>query len=210
MKRLIGVMLLLPALALAQPPACAPEAPTTPAAAPVDPQKQLVEFEGRLGTLKEEVFRTKARLTALEKAVVSDALSGAGVRLVHRNEMGSSFTLEKVQYALDGTAVLEKEGGDLDQRPEFEIFSGPVVPGQHTVSALLVYRGHGFGVFSYLSGYVFTLRSSHTFQVDEGKQVRVTIVGYERGGATADLADRPDIRFEDALASPGSTTAPGG
>jgi len=63
----------------------------------------------------------------------------------------------------------------------------------------MTYRGNGFGIFSYLRGYVFNLRSSHTFHAEEGKQVRVRVVGYEKGGITTDLKDRPDIRFEDQL-----------
>ena len=70
------------------------------------------------------------------------------------------------------------------------------MPGNHLVSVVMVYRGNGYGIFSYLNGYVFTLRSSYTFRAEEGKQVRLKVVGFEKGGMTTDLKDRPAIRFD--------------
>ena len=34
------------------------------------------------------------------------------------------------------------------------------------------------------------------FNAEEGKIVRLRSVGYEKGGITTDLKDRPDVRFE--------------
>ena len=116
--------------------------------------------------------------------------------------MGASFNLEKIIYSLDGTPIktkIDKEG-DLADQKEIQIFDGPIVPGNHTISVVMIYRGNGFGIFSYLRGYVFTLRSSHTFHAEEGKRVQVKIIGYEKGGMTTDLRDKPDIRFERTLA----------
>ena len=65
--------------------------------------------------------------------------------------------LESVAYALDGAPIFTKVdmNGDLAKREEFEIFNGRIVPGQHQIAVRLVYRGNGFGVFSYLEGYKF-------------------------------------------------------
>ena len=78
--------------------------------------------------------------------------------------MGSSFNLEKIIYSLDGSPIKTKidQNGDLADQKELQIFDRPIVPGNHTVSVVMIYRGNGFGIFSYLRGYVFTLRSSHT------------------------------------------------
>jgi hypothetical protein len=51
-------------------------------------------------------------------------------------------------------------------------------------------------VFKYLTNYKFTVRSSHTFTVSEGKQTQVTVVGYERGGVTTPLEKRPAVDFK--------------
>ncbi len=155
-------------------------------------------LESRVNELKEKVFRSKTRLAILKESVLSSTIAGAEARILHRNEMGSSFKLEKVTYSLDGTPIrtLVDQDGSLDEQEEVEILSGPIVPGNHSLSVVMVYRGNGYGIFTYLRGYVFNLRSSHTFHAEEGKLVRVKAVGYEKGGMTTDLKDRPDIRFD--------------
>ena len=193
---------LLPQLALAQaaklpaPPAAAPAAPR--AADPrADPDAKALEE--RVTDLKEKIFRTKARLMNLQEIVIGGELAaGARATLVHRNEMGSSFSLESVSYALDGAPVYSKAdaGGDLRGRKEFEVFSGRVVPGSHQLAVQLVYRGRGQGPFSYLDGYRFKVQSAYNFNAEPGKVATVRVVGFERGGLTAQLQDRPAVRYD--------------
>ncbi len=158
----------------------------------------LRQLNEKVSDLKEKIFRSKARLVLLKETVLHGAISGAKAVLVHRNEMGSNFRLEEVLYALDGKPIYQKRDrdGDLDDREEFEIFHGAIVPGQHNLSVYLQYRGHGFGIFSYLEGYVFKIRSSFAFSAEEGKVVRIRVVGYEKGGITTDLKERPTVRFD--------------
>ncbi len=158
----------------------------------------IKELNEKVSDLKERIFRSKARLILLKETVLHGPISAAKAVLIHRNEMGSSFKLEQVLYSLDGAPIYQKvdQDGDLDEREEFEIFHGAIVPGSHNLSVYMVYRGHGYGIFSYLEGYVFKIRSSFAFTAEEGKIVRIKIVGYEKGGITTDLKDRPSVRFD--------------
>src|SRR5438309_10184169 len=106
--------------------------------------------------------------------------------------MGGSYVLESVAYALDGAPIFTKtdHDGDLDKKQEIEIFNARIVPGNHQITVKLQYRGHGYGVFSYLEGYKFKVQSSHTFNADGGKVTLVKVVGYEKGNITTDLKDR--------------------
>jgi len=173
-------------------------------------------LEEQVVDLKEKIFRTKARLLLLQETVLGgDLSSGARAVLFHRNEMGSSFVLESVAYALDGAPIFTKVdvNGDLDKREEFEIFNGRIVPGQHQIAVRLVYRGHGYGIFSYLEGYKFKVQSSYTFNAEGAKVTTVKIVGFEKGGLTSDLKDRPSVRYDvevakDAAMKQQTPTAP--
>jgi uncharacterized small protein (DUF1192 family) len=197
---------LLPVVAMAQAPASAGAAPASepaPAAAPQTAEEQndlkVRTLEERVSDLKEKIFRTKARLMNLQEMVIGgDITTGAKAVLVHRNEMGSSFYLESVAYSLDGAPVYSKTDvdGDLEKREEFEVFNGRIVPGNHQVSVQMVYRGHGYGVFSYLEGYKFKVQSAYTFNAEPGKALTVKVVGFEKGGITAELKDRPAIRYD--------------
>jgi hypothetical protein len=218
-RSLSVVLAALPILSLGQakpapaapPPAAATPAAATPAPAPAaDAGKPALgaeeanelkvrTLEERVSDLKEKIFRTKARLMNLQEMVIGgDITTGSKAVLVHRNEMGSSFYLESVAYALDGAPIYTKVDvdGDLEKRGEFEIFNGRVVPGNHQIAVQLTYRGHGYGLFSYLQGYKFKVQSSYTFSADPGKVNTIKVVGFEKGGITAELKDRPAIRYD--------------
>ncbi len=194
----------LPQLALGQAARPAPNPSAADAAKPVVTADEANELkartlEERVSDLKEKIFRTKARLMNLQEMVIGgDVTSGSKAVLVHRNEMGSSFYLESVSYVLDGAPIYTKTDvdGDLEKREEFEIFNGRVVPGNHQVAVMLVYRGHGYGLFSYLSGYKFKVQSSYTFTAEPGKVNTIKVVGFEKGGLTAELKDRPAVRYD--------------
>ena len=156
-------------------------------------------LEEQVVDLKEKIFRTKARLLLLQETVLGgDLSSGARAVIFHRNEMGAQFILESVAYALDGAPIFTKvdAAGDLDKREEFEIFNGRIVPGNHQIAVRMVYRGHGYGIFSYLEGYKFKLQSNQTFNAEAGKVTTVKVVGFEKGGITSDIKDKPAIRYD--------------
>jgi hypothetical protein len=182
-----------------------PEAASQPA---IDPQTsvQLRALEERVNELKEKIFRSKARLMVLQEAVLHGTITGARAILVHKNEMSGSFKLEEVKYSLDGAPIYAFSPEESDpkgsaanrdaQSDEFEIFNGSIVPGSHQISVYLVYRGNGYGVFSYLNQYRFPIKSSFTFTAEEGKQTTVKIVGFEKGGLATELKDRPSVRYD--------------
>lgn len=192
------VMTLCAATVRAQSPAASPPAGAGEAVEDSEHAIKLRGLEERVNDLKERVFRSKARLILLRETVLNGVISGAKAHLVHRNEMGSSFSLESASYTLDNQPILSRidNNGDLADREEIELFNGSIVPGNHTLSVNLVYRGNGYGVFSYLQGYTFKIRSSYVFTAEEGKLTSIRIVAFEKGGFTTDLKDRPAIRYD--------------
>jgi hypothetical protein len=172
------------------------DAAVDPEAIPVN--LRLRRLEQRVQALKERAWRAKARVGMLKESVLGGGI-GAQATLVHINKMGSSYRLTKLVYALDGTQIFSRndEGAQqLYKTKSFDILTGPIAPGSHTLSVIAVYRGHGYGVFKYLNKYTFTVRSSHTFTAQEGKATRIEAVGFEKGGKTTRLEDRPAIDFK--------------
>jgi hypothetical protein len=199
-----------PAAATEQAPTAQP--PAAPAAAvsaqgPVDAgtySVRLRDLEHSVNELKEQIFRSKARLSLLAETVLQGVVAGAQAQIVHENKMGNSYKLVKVVYALDGAPILNKadEEGELGEREQFDIYNGSIVPGEHTLSVQLEYRGHGYGIFSYLKGYRFKVSSSHTFTAAEGKITSLRVVGYEKGGPSAPLEERPAVRYVERVDTP--------
>ncbi len=162
---------------------------------------RLRDLEDRVNRLKEQIFRSKARLSLLAETVLDRKIAGAKAVIVFRNEMGGSYRLNKAVFLLDGGPIFSKsdQGGNLAEREVIDLFDGPVMPGDHTLSVVLHFRGHGYGIFSYLKGYSFKVRSSRTFTVGEGKAVKLEVVGFEKGGVTTPLEDRPAVRYIEGL-----------
>ncbi len=173
---------------------------------------RLRSLEKNVNELKEQIFRTKARLNLLKETVLGGTLGASRAVIRHKNEMGSSYRLIKAVYALDGVQIFAKadDSGRLAEMPEFDIYNGAIQPGSHTLTVMLVYQGNGFGVFSYLKGYKMTVHSSHTFVAGEAKATAINVVGYEKGNITTNLQDRPAVDFRInvvAVEAPGGTTS---
>lgn len=187
------------------PTAATPAEPasTSPTAAPAKPidagtyAVRLRDLEQRINELKEQIFRSKARLSLLAETVLEGVVGGGQAVIIQENRMSEGFKLVRVAYALDGAPIFTKadEEGTLGEQKEFEVYNGSIVPGEHTLTVNLEYRGHGYGVFSYLKGYRFKVRSTYTFSVPEGRVATVVVVGYEQGGPTTPLEERPAVRY---------------
>jgi hypothetical protein len=171
---------------------------------------RLRDLETRISMLQEQIYRSKARLSLLAESVISGVIAGSKAVIVHRNEMGNSFRLVRAVFALDGAPIFSRTGEDgeaIEDSEEIELFNGSIVPGEHTLSVSLEYRGHGYGIFSYLKGYTFKVRSSHAFTAAEGKLIQLRVVAYEKGGPTTPLEDRPDVRYVERIDSVTSAVA---
>jgi hypothetical protein len=196
----------VPAPAAAPAPATAPATPDPTGGAPATANGsytiRLHDLERRVNELKEQIFRSKARLNLLKETVLHGVIAGARAIITHRNEMGSMYTPVRYIYALDGQEIYAKvdESGKLGDQKEIEVFNGSITPGNHTLSVQMVYQGNGYGVFSYLKGYKFTAKSSRTFTAPEGKQLQMKVVGFEKGNpVTTDPKDRPAVDFRESL-----------
>jgi hypothetical protein len=193
------------------PPAGAESTPTPPGGEAGAYTVRLRSLERNVNDLKEQVFRVKARLNLLKETVLGGVIGASRCVIRHKNEMGNQFRLIKAVYALDGVQILSKadDSGRLAEMTEFDIYNGAIQPGSHTLSVHLVYQGYGYGVFSYLKNYKFNVRSSNTFVAGDGKATMVTVVGYEKGGVTTAMEDKPDIKFSISSMSPEAVgTAP--
>jgi len=172
---------------------------------------RLRSLEKNVNELKEQIFRTKARLNLLKETVLGGVIGASRAIIRHKNEMGSSFRLVKAAYALDGVQIYSKsdDTGRLAEMTDFDIYNCAIQPGSHTLTVVLQYQGNGFGVFSYLKGYKFTAKSSQSFVAAESKTTAITVVGYEKGNMTTQLADKPavDFRVNVTGAGEGNATA---
>ncbi|MFK7929652.1 MAG: dihydrolipoamide acetyltransferase [Myxococcota bacterium] len=168
-----------------------------------DRTKELLTVEQDVSNLKERVFRSKATLQLLRELVIEGATLGSRVSIWHVNKMSNAYTVESVQYFLDGKAIFSRTDttGGLDSLDAVEIHAQTLPPGSHTLQVNMVLRGNGMGVFSYLRAYSFKLQSSYAFTVEDGQLTTVQVMINEKGGPFTNFVDRPDVRYEENMES---------
>jgi hypothetical protein len=156
---------------------------------------RMRRLEQKTQALKERAWQMKARIQMLKEQMLGGGV-GAQAVIAHHSEMGVSFRLVKIVYSLDGTEVFARtddSGDNLYKTKSFDVFAGPISPGNHTIAAVATYKGHGIGPFEYLSKYTFTAKGSAEFIAGEGKIAKVDCKGYEKGGPTTPLETRAAI-----------------
>lgn len=186
----------------------APAAPTSSdapkAPAGMDGQTYAVrlrDLEQRVDELKDQIRRSHTRLALLSDTIVGGGAAGSRAEIQYHNEMSSAFALRRALFVLDGQIQYNRsdETGALADQKEIPIFSGSVPPGDHTISVLLNFQGNGYGVFTYLRGYKFEVKSSHAFTAVEGKTLQITATSLEKGGVTTPLEQRPAIEWHEKV-----------
>jgi hypothetical protein len=181
-----------------------PTDPSTVPPADMPTPVRMRRLEQKTQALKERAWQLKARVQMLKEQMLGGGV-GAQTYIAHANEMGGSFRLIKLVYSLDGTQVFirtDDTAESLYKTKSFDIFSGPISPGNHNIAAMAVYRGHGYGVFEYLTKYTFTAKGTQAFTAGEGKVAKIDCKGYEKGGATTALEKRAAVECKVTQVAP--------
>ena len=185
---------------------------------------KMKALENEIDVLKEKVFSSKARLLQLQEITLHGAAAGAIARIHFKNDMGGAYHLESATWVLDGQTIFSATNapaapdaamsaipapngllknpepaiattGTIDDKHEMALFDGAIVPGSHSVTVTLVYRGAGYQVFTYTEGYRFTVQSSYAFLVEEGKTTELTIIATPKAELMNSYEDRLDLKF---------------
>jgi len=162
---------------------------------------RLRDLEQRVDELKDQIRRSHTRLALLSDTIIGGGAAGSRADVEFHNEMSSAFQLTRALFVVDGQIQYNRqdESGALADQKEIPIFSGSVPPGDHNIQVALTFQGSGFGVFSYLRGYKFDVKSSHAFTALEGKTLTVTATAYEKGGVTTPLEQRPTVEWHEKI-----------
>ena len=173
---------------------------------------RLRDLEQRVDELKDQIRRSHTRLALLSDTIVGGGAAGSRAEVEFQNEMSSAFELTRAIFVIDGQVQYNRQDdtGALADQKDIPIYTGTMPPGDHTIQVALTFQGNGYGVFSYLRGYKFEVKSSHAFTAVEGKALTVSATAFEKGGVTTPLEQRPTIEWHEKVlpltAAP--TTAP--
>lgn len=170
---------------------------------------RLRDLEARVDELKDQIRRSHTRLALLSDTILSGGAAGSRAEVLFKNEMSSAFRLTRALFVVDGAVQYNRadDSGALADQKEIPIFSGSIPPGDHTVQVVLNFQGNGYGVFTYLRGYKFEVKSAHSFTSVEGKTLSLISTALEKGGVTTPLEQRPTIEWAEKIGALGASAA---
>jgi hypothetical protein len=173
---------------------------------------KLRDLEQRVDELKDQIRRSHTRLALLSDTIIGGGAAGSRAEVEFKNEMSSAFLLTRALFVIDGQIQYNRsdDSGALADQKDIPIYTGSVPPGDHTIQVGLTFQGNGYGVFSYLRGYKFEVKSSHSFTAIEGKALTVTATAFEKGGVTTPLEQRPTIDWHEKIEPFGAATGGAG
>lgn len=162
---------------------------------------RLRDLEQRVDELKDQIRRSHTRLALLSDTIVGGGAAGSRAEVEFENDMSSAFELTRALFVIDGQVQYNRQddSGALGDQKDIPIYTGTMPPGDHTIQVALTFQGNGYGVFSYLRGYKFEVKSSHAFTAIEGKALTVTAMAFEKGGVTTPLEQRPTIEWHEKI-----------
>jgi len=204
---LVVASLALASLAHAQEPAPSEPAKSGVWAEAYDKLDHVLTLESlnkRADDMQRKIVEIEDRVMLLRESAVLGAMKPSRGLIVHRNELGSSFTLDRVTYILDGQVLLDKESkdGSLDKQLEFEVLNGTLNPGVRRLEVVMHVTGSGTGLFSYFKGYKFKIASKYALKVAEGRLTRLDSIAVVRPDITLQLNERLGIKYDLSTAIP--------
>jgi hypothetical protein len=184
-------------------PAAAAETvkPPPPAGMTADEEYGLKmrQLEETVSELKEQIFRSKAKLTLLTEQVQGGVAAGSKLVINHKNQLGDNILMTQVSYFLDGAPLwqeVDDTGLALSEKRDRPLWDGNIVEGSHTLSVVIQLKGNGTGVFRYMNDYKWKIPERLTFTAEPGKITVIDVVLFEQGNFTTELKDRPKLRFD--------------
>lgn len=161
--------------------------------------EQMTQFEDSLVDLRERIMKSKSRLMQLREQLMLGSVSIISLSINHNHEVGGTFKLESLAYTLDGFEIysgVSTPENDLEKLGKFPVYEGSLLPGDHLLVVDMIFRGRGYGIFSYLNQYLFKVKARYLFTVNEGDVVSLNVVSYDEGSFLTSLKDRLRVKFE--------------
>lgn len=158
----------------------------------------------RIKELKDKVLDRKLQLNLVRELIKRENLDTQYpvISFNFNNKMSSRYLLVSLEYFVDESKVysvyndLSKLGDAASvNEKKIESYNLNLSPGKHSIRVVAVYNGNDTGVFSYLSDYKVRSEGSVEIEVKQGEDIKLDVVGFEKGGLFTDFKERPGIKI---------------
>lgn len=163
-------------------------------------QKVLNELEQQVGSIKEEVHRSKAKLHELEDAVLRGKITGSKALVDFENLAEGFFQFSSAEFYLDDR-LIQKVDGEKRENPlkDLRVFDGDLPSGEHMLKVKIKYKGSDkslYKAFSYFKDHKFELQTTERFAVDYGKTTFLKLTALDKGYFQGDIQKRLHLQVQ--------------
>jgi len=159
----------------------------SPSSPPVPEKEELNDLQKDLNSLREEIFRSKARTLLLQEFLVNTE-----VQVFFRNATRKDYRLISALYILDNSEIYKKEfekGKEPRGKKERLIFQGVTTPGRHEISVVLTYEGKKTAGYTE-KDYEFQVTGDFSFIAERSETTVITLTAIDRGKISKDTGFR--------------------
>lgn len=158
----------------------------------------LDRIDNKADEIQRKIAALKDRVDLLRESVIVGSITPSRTIISHKNELGSSFEIQSLEYKLDGEVIYTKavKEGAIKATDEFELLDGVLPPGEHLFETRIQLKGTGKGYFSYFKGYRFRLGSKFKLNVAEGRLTKMTVIAYPRPDMSLKPKERLAIKYD--------------
>ncbi len=182
--------------------AAEPVTPSEPNLKPLPPPPDRRAYEKwdsqqwqRLNTIQRQVPPKREQLPIFGDVHTENTGGNPTAKIMLENDAGGAFKLVKAIVYLDKIKIFDQvqDDGIVDAGESSTIFKSRLPAGSHTLSGYYVYQGHGYGIFTYMKGFMIGLKSGQQFSIRGGKSTSVTIKLLE--SSVGDLKNRFRVTY---------------
>jgi hypothetical protein len=152
-------------------------------------------LEQRVQQITARIERSRQRMRQVKHKLLDGWTPDTVLELIHGNQLGRLFVIEKLRYTLDGRTL---PVGKANAAGYARVFFGKVKPGKHRLKVTLVVRGNS-RVLSYVSGLRVAQSRSFVFDVQPSTRQVITAQLKEASGLTPRLGRRFEIRINSEI-----------
>jgi len=158
-------------------------------------KEEIKEFNRLLDKINKDIKKEEKQINFLKTSLINNDISSAKLEVKLINKDDSYFKIISADIMMNGTEIFTKKN---ISKKEMIIFNKASDPGMYTFHFKLVVTGAGYGFFTYMKSYKFTINRTIKVEVPNiGKsKIRFTVYKNKKGDNSKNPASMLGIKVK--------------
>jgi hypothetical protein len=158
-------------------------------------KSEIKEFDDIIDGINKENKGEEVQINFLKNSLINNEISSAKLLVELFNQDNGYFKILKAKIMMNGVEIYNKKNID---KKNITIFNSASDPGMYTFNFNLIVEGAGYGIFTYMKSYKFTINRTIKIEVPNiGKsKVKFTIYKNKKGDDSNNPASMLGIKVK--------------